>query len=235
MPKRKSSMTSHYQYMARLKRRRVRSSARKKITVSKVKKIAQKVLNKNLEFNRIYNSIGSTAINNPTAGHVLFDGPVVPTGDEVFSRGGNEINLKHLKFLCRLKYQSEMTKIRFILVRYSSGAGVTPALSTVLQFTGVNIQVSPWLKDSPYKYKVLYNKTHTLGTSALMSNYLKTKQFEIIHKCGAAGTKITYENSGTQVPDKMRYVLYALPDRVPSSAADIPLFDATVDTGYTDP
>lgn len=232
MTKRKSSVALHYQYMARLKRRRVRSSARK-MTTSKVKKIAQKVINKNAEFKRRLDYIPVTAITSITTGHLLFDGPQILNGDGSEERDGLQVTLKKMKFDLQFKYESIPTQIRLIGVRYPQGSA-TPSLADLLSHYSTNAIISPWVKAGTVKYSVWCNQIVKLGGDATMSGTYKNKQVSVQVKLPAAGQKLTYESGTTQPPDKNRYCLFAVANILPALAADRPQVAGYVSTVFTD-
>lgn len=220
--------------LARLKRLR----SGKKMTVSKVKKIAQKVIDKQVEFKRSTPQI-ALAVLDDLLGKVVFDGPQIAQGDEVDMRQGNQIMMRKLNFKCILQHGVRQVHVRMTCIRYSTGLGIsgpaplTPAIGDFLQDTA-NPFTSPWLKDSPYKYKKVYDKVHTLGTVGVMPADRFLKYFNISIKLPKAGEKITWEDNTTQTPDKNRYVLFAIPDYV---STDVPAragFKAYATIGYTD-
>jgi hypothetical protein len=232
MPKRKA-MTQHYNYMARLKRRRVRSGSRK-MTTSKVKRIAQKVINKQTEFKRRLDYITNQTITSISDGHVLFDGPQVAVGDGAENRDGLEINLKSLKFKLLFKYESMPIQARLILVRYPQGSE-SPSLSDLLtHVTASQVMISPWLKAGPVKYSVLYNKIIKFGGDSTMSGTYKEKIVDFSVKLPSSGQKIVYENGSTQTPDKNRYTLFVVQNILPAQNADRLQVNGFVHTGFTD-
>lgn len=233
MPKRKSTMSQHYNYMARLKRRRVRSASRK-MTTSKVKKIAQKVINKQTEFKRRLDYITNQTITSISTGHLLFDGPQIVSGDGLEQRDGAQVNLKSLKFKLLFKYESVPVQVRLILVRYPQGSE-SPSLADLLTHpTNSQVMISPWLKNGPVKYSVLQNKIIKLGGEATMSSTYKEKIVEFAVKLPSSGQKITYESGTTQTPDKNRYSLFVVQNILPALNADRVQVNGFVSTGFTD-
>lgn len=222
---------------ARLARlRRLRS--KKKLTVSKVKKIAQKVIDKQVEFKRITPQIALNVLDT-LLGKTVFDGPAIPEGDGIDARTGNQVMMRKMNFKCVLQHGVRQVHVKMVLIRYSTGLGISgpspaiPAIGDFLQ-DPANPFTSPWLKDSAYKYKVCYNKVHTLGTVGVMPADRFLKYFNISVKLPKAGEKITYENNTTQTPDKNRYCLFAIPDYVSTDVPARAAFKAYATIGYTD-
>lgn len=205
-----------------------------KMTTSKVKKIAQKVINANTEFKRRLDYITEQTITSISSGMVLFDGPQLAQGDGAENRDGLEVLLKRLKMKLLFKYESIPVQVRLILVRYPQGSE-SPSLSDLLTHpTSSQVMVSPWLKAGPVKYSVLYNKIIKLGGEATMSGTYKEKVCDINVKLGGTGQKVIYESGTTQTPDKNRYTLFAVQNILPALNADRVTVRGFVSTGFTD-
>lgn len=212
---------------------RFKIPSRKKMTRSKVEKIAHKVLNSQSEFKRRLDYQPTTAITNITAGHLLFDGPQVVSGTGSEERSGLKVMLKHLKFKLSFAYLGIPTQVRLIGVRYPQGSS-SPSLADVLTHAVTNAQISPWVKDGPIRYSIWYNKIIKLGGDSQMTSTYKNKVVSFSAKLGKHGTQLTFESGSTQSPDKNRYVLFAVPNVMPALTADRPTCEAFISTGFTD-
>ena len=210
-----------------------RKTALTKAQKSSVKKIAQKVVNKNAEWKRRldYSSgVGMTSL----TGHVLFDGPQIVVGDGAEQRDGLTVMLRKLRFKLQCAYKGIPTKVRLIGARYPQGSS-SPSLSDLLTHpTATQAFYSPWLKAGPVKYDIFCNKTVNLGGEAEMAGTYKEKYLNFDIKLKGAGQKLTYEDGTTQTPDKNRYVLYAVPNYIPAIATDRPIISHFVETSFTD-
>jgi len=210
----------------------------KKLTVRKVKKIAQKVIDKQVEHKRLTNQTALTVLDD-LLGKAVYDGPQISAGDEVDQRNGNQVMMRRLNFRCRLTSSYAQLQVRLVLIRYSTSLGISgptplvPAIADFLQ-DPANPFISPWLKDSAYKYKKCYDKVHVLGTTGVMTADKRQKFFQFSVKLPKAGEKITYENNTTQAPDKNRYVLFAIPDQIPPTVGYRAGFGCYAECGFTD-
>lgn len=213
MPKRNytTSIKKHGAWMARKKRRLVRSSKRRPST-SSVKKICQKIIDKNTEFKRYVRDLAPTALNNITTGQILFQGPQLPQGSDALDRDGDEVMLRKLRFNILTKTTTKPNRVRFILVRYSQPPATLDLSTVLLNTTAQNVMLSPWIKNGDIRYQIVYNKIHRLGTMGVMDSEIKYQQFKIDVKFNKAGDKLHYNGPVTQNPDKNCYVLYAVCD-----------------------
>jgi len=223
--KRKRKMTTLKPFMKRYKT---------SITKSKVKKIAQNVLDKNSEFKRRLDYLAETTLTSITTGHVLFDGPQVAVGDGAENRDGLIVNLRQLRFKLGFRYKGDPVKIRLIGVRYPQGSE-SPSLSDLLTHpTAEQCMISPWLKRGPVKYSIWCNKIVSLGGDATMSGTFKEKYINMNVPVPKAGQKLTYEDGSTQTPDKNRYTLFAVCNILPALAENRPQVNMFTSTVYTD-
>jgi len=212
MPKRKYVRTATDYFLKSRgipKRRRTT-----KMTVPKVKRIAQRVVDKNTEFKRYIRVSPVTALTNITDGQLLFQGPQIPQGDTALEREGNEVMLRKLRFKIMFKSIGASNRVRLILVKYSQNVGAAGTLADVLEnVSAQNVMISPWKKDGPVKYQIMYNKIHQLGTKTVMDGTYKYQNIDIHVKFPKAGTAIHYADGTTQSPDKNNFVLYAVADQ----------------------
>lgn len=205
----------------------------RKLTMSKVKKIAQNVVDKNSEFQRRLDYLAPTAITNITAGHILFDGPQLVTGTGSEERKGLKSRLRQLKFKIGLKYEGYPVNIRLIGIRYPQGSS-SPSFSQLLSHASTNAIISPWVKDGPVKYQVWLNKIVRLGGDASMASTYKEKYLDIKVKLPKDGYELSFETGSTQTPDKNRFVLFAVPNIMPSTVSDRPVAEVFTSSVFTD-
>ncbi|AXH78177.1 MAG: hypothetical protein [Cressdnaviricota sp.] len=209
-----------------------------------VAKIAQDVLDKNSEWKRlISDKIPSTLATvsqvplDQLSGLLVYDGPLIPQGNDVSNRNGNRVQMRSLKFNLTLKFGSQPVQVRMVLIRYSNGYAISgptpnvPDLATFLQ-DATKPFLSPWLKDSGFKYKKCYDQIIMLGGTSIMTTTKKQKFFKIALK--DKNKKIIFENQTDQVPDKNRYCLFAIPNIVPSLPADVPQIQCYSSVSFTD-
>lgn len=234
MPKRsfKAAFKDAQKY-ARLKRA-------KTVTVKSVKKIAQKVVNKNIDFQRsLQVTAGVPLEEGSSGGCVLWDKMQVPNGTGSEERAGNEIKLKSFKFRFEFKYYSKGCKVRLMCLKFNDYNGTSPpALSDFLSHPTYGL-VSPWKKGGNVSYQVCYNKIISLGSSATTGSYMKTHQLRLTHKdfnkssqLTSAGKKVEYASGTTAPPIKNRYVWYAMVDNG-HSGTDIPSSTVFSSMGFT--
>lgn len=214
MPKRSytTSVRKHGAWMARKKRRIIRSSKRRP-TTSSVKKICQKIIDKNTEFKRYLRLLPTTALSNVTNGQILFQGPPLPQGDGAMDREGLEVKLRKLRFKAVIKSIGAPNRVRLILVKYSQTVGAAGNLSDVLvNVSAQNVMISPWLKNGPVKYQIVYNRIHQLGTKGVMDGEYKYQNIEFDVKFRKEGETLHYDDGTTSNPDKNCFFLYAVCD-----------------------
>jgi len=207
MPKRKyvRSATEYY----RSKRRRAVS---KKRSTSTVKKICQKIIDKNTEFLRLTDTLSATSIANITTGQILWKGPQL-TAATTPAREGNEINLRKLRYNVMFKSIGAPNRVRLVLVQYPQNTGAVNTLADVLEdVTAQHVMISPWKKNGEVKYRILHNKVYQLGTKGVMDGEYKYQSFKFDIKFPKAGMKVHYENSTSPSPDKNGIVLYCVAD-----------------------
>ncbi len=218
---------------ARLARlRKLRSN--KKMTANKVKKIAQSVINKQVEFKRRLDYQSGIQLTSTANGHVLFDGPQIAVGDGAENRDGLQVQLKKLRFKLQIAYKGVPTKVRLIGIRYPQGSEAPTLADLLTHPTATQCFYSPWLKSGPVKYAMFCNKTVSLGGDAVMTSSYKERYVNISVKLPKAGIRISYEDGATQTPDKNRYTLFAIPNHIPAIADDRVLVSNFVETGFTD-
>ena len=122
-----------------------KSKALTKAQKSSVKKIAQKVVNKNTEWKRRLDYQGGIGMTSLT-GHVLFDGPEISVGDGGEQRDGLTVMLRKLRFKLQCAYKGIPTKVRLIGARYPQGSS-SPNLADLLTHpTATQAFYSPWLR-----------------------------------------------------------------------------------------
>ena len=184
------------------------------MTVPKVKRIAQRVVDSNTEFKRYLRVSPVVALTNITDGQLLFQGPQIAQGDSALQRDGNEVKLRKLRFKLMFKSIGSSNRVRLILVRYLQNAGAAGSLADVLENTSAqNVMISPWKKNGPVKYQICYNKIHLLGTKTVMDGTYKYQNIDINVKFPKAGQTLHYEDGTLQSPDRNNYVLYAVADQ----------------------
>lgn len=215
MPKRNWTVSQKkaYTYLRRpLKRRRTYS--KKKVTGSAVKKICQKIIDKNTEFKRYVRLLPATAVSNITNGQILFQGPPIAQGDDTDMRNGDEVQLRKLRFKMVIKSVGASNRLRLVLVKYPQTAGIAGNLGDVLEnVTAQNVMISPWLKNGDIKYQILYNKIHNLGTKTVMDGTYKYQNIEFDVKFKKEGESLHYNGPATANPDKNCFILYAVADQ----------------------
>lgn len=224
-------MTNKYTKARLARLRKLRS---KKMTATKVKKIAQSVINKQVEFKRRLDYQSGIQLTSTANGHILFDGPQIVSGDGAEQRDGLQVQLKKLRFKLQMAYKGVPTKVRLIGVRYPQGSQ-TPALSQLLTHpTATQCFYSPWLKAGEVKYSIFCNKVVSLGGDAVMTSTYKERYSNISVKLPKAGQRLTYSDGTTQTPDKNRYVLFAIPNHIPAISDDRVIVSNFTETGFTD-
>ncbi len=209
-----------------------------------VARIAQEVLDKNVEWKRLISDKIPTTLAtvslvplNSLNGLLTYDGPLIEQGDGLNQRNGNRVQMRSLKFNLTLKYGATPVQVRMVLIKYSNGYAISgpsplvPDLATFLQ-DPTKPFLSPWLKDSGVKYKKCYDKIHSCGGSAIMTTTKKQVFFSI--KVNDKNKKIVFESGNSQVPDKNRYCLFAIPNIVPTLTSDIPAIECYSSCSYTD-
>lgn len=216
------------------KLRASRPRVTKHLSKSAVKKIAQNVINKQVEYKRRLDYLSGVTLTSQSAGHVLFDGPQIAVGDGAENRDGLQVQLKSLKMKLLFDYKGVPTKVRLIGVRYPQGSE-SPSLSQILTHpTDTQCMISPWLKAGPVKYSVFCNKIINLGGEADMASTYKEKYVDIKVKLPKSGQRITYESGTQQTPDKNRYTLFAITNFTPAIAGDRAHVSLFTQTGFTD-
>lgn len=198
-------------------KRRIASKS-KKLTTSKVKAIAQKIIDKNTEFKRIVRALPATAVTNITDGLVLWQGPRIPAGTGEMDRNGLEVQLRTLRFKLVFKSIGESNRVRLVLVRYPQSVGIQGNLNDVLVNTSAqNVMISPWLKNGPTKYQIMYNKIHKLGTLGVMDGSYKYQGIQFDVRFPKQGQTLHYDDSTTTNPDKNSFFLYCVADQALAS------------------
>jgi len=209
-----------------------------------VAKTAQGVLVKNCEWKRLISdkipttlaTVSQVPLDNLN-GLLTYDGPLIPQGNDVTQRNGNRVQLRSLKFKLSLKFGSQPVQVRMVLIKYSNGYAISgptplvPDLATFLQ-DPTKPFLSPWLKDSGFKYKKCHDSIVMLGGTAIMTTTKKQKFFNIEVK--DKNKKIIFDSQVDQVPDKNRYCLFAIPNIVPSLPADVPQIECYSSCSFTD-
>jgi len=212
MPKRNypNSATMQYHFRMRKKRRTAKST----VSVARVKRIAQRVVDKNTEFKRYIRDLPVVALTNITDGQILFQGPPIPQGDSALQREGNEVMLRKLRFRLMFKSIGASNRVRLVLVKYKQNVGAAQTLVDVLEnVSAQNVMISPWKKSGPVKYQIMYNKIHQLGTKTVMDGTYKYQNIDISVKFPKAGTALHYADGTTSPPDKNNFILYAVADQ----------------------
>lgn len=193
-------------------------SRKRKLTTNNVKKICQKVIDKNQEFKRILRALPATAVTNITDGQVLWQGPRIPQGDGEMDRNGLEVNLRKLRFNLLFKSIGMSNRVRLILVKYPQAVGIQGNLSDCLvNVSAQNAMISPWLKNGPTKYQILYNKTHKLGTMTVMDGSYKYQEVKFDVKFAREGQTLHYDDGTTTNPDRNAFFLYCVADQALAS------------------
>jgi len=196
-----------------------RSQARKRKmkhrkSTSSIKKIVQHVIDKQLEFKRILRLLASTAVSNITDGQVLWQGPRIPQGDGEMDRNGLEVQLRKLRFKINFKSIGNSNRVRLILVKYPQAVGIQGNLTDILVNTSAgNVMISPWLKNGPTKYQILYNRIHKLGTLGVMDGSYKYQEVKFDVKFPRQGTTLHYDDGTTTNPDRNAFFLYCVADQ----------------------
>ncbi len=214
MPKRNYTVSEKIKsFDRRYKRRRVTKSKRRP-TTSSVKKICQKIIDKNTEFKRYVRLLPATAVTNITNGQILFQGPPIAQGDDTDMRNGDEVQLRKLRFKMVIKSVGASNRLRLVLVKYPQTAGIAGNLGDVLEnVTAQNVMISPWLKNGDIKYQILYNKIHNLGTKTVMDGTYKYQNIEFDVKFKKEGESLHFNGPATANPDKNCFILYAVADQ----------------------
>lgn len=197
---------------ARAKRARHRAS--KKTSTSQVKKICQKIIDKNTEFKRYVRLLPATALTNITNGQILFQGPQIAQGDDNDMRNGDEVKLRKLRFRMVIKSVGASNRVRLVLVKYPQNSGIAGTLADcLLNVTAQNVMISPWLKNGDIKYQILYNRIHNLGTKTVMDGTYKYQNIHFDVKFKREGETVHYNGPATANPDKNCFILYAVADQ----------------------
>lgn len=149
--------------------------------VNSEKKYRDTVITGNIDYNG--------AINNITD---------ISQGDTTTTRNGNSILAKGLmvRYWCKPDVASpsatSQALLRVLIVQDTMNLGTTPTVSDVLEYTGsINGVLSPYkyVNANQYRFKVLYDKTHSLnGGSANHNNDVKIVVNDHIKYTGTAGT-----------------------------------------------
>lgn len=200
---------------------------------AKVKKICQKIIDKNTEFYRYTDTLSATSIANITTGQILWKGPPV-TSATTPAREGDEISLRKLRFNVMFKSVGAPNRVRLVLVQYPQNTGAVNTLADVLEdTTAQHVMISPWKKNGEVKYRILHNKIYQLGTKGVMDGEYKYQSFKFDVKFPKAGLKIHYENSTAAQPDKNGMVLYCVAD-LALTGANMNICWAKTEQVYTD-
>ncbi len=198
----------------REKKRRLVRSSKRRTTTSSVKRICQKIIDKNTEFKRYVRLLPTTALNNITNGQILFQGPPIAQGDDTDMRQGDEVKLRKLRFKMVIKSVGASNRVRLVLVKYPQTSGIAGNLGDcLLNVSAQNVMISPWLKNGDIKYQILYNKIHKLNTMAATGGTYKYQNIEFDVKFKREGETLHYNGPATANPDKNCFILYAVLDQ----------------------
>ena len=221
--------------------RRVYSSARKariprasaKPTTRQVKKIAQKIFDKNVEFLRLTDTLSATSISNITTGQPLWKGPLL-AATTTPPRKDDMILLRKLKFNVMFKSIGESNRVRLVLIQYPQVLGATADLSDVLEdVTAQHVMISPYKKNGDVKYRILHNRIYQLGTKGVMDGSYKWQSFKFDIKFPKAGLPIHYDSAASTAPDKNSLLLMCVADQALTGANMNQAF-AKVESVFTD-
>ncbi len=150
---------------------------RKKFKVKHQGKLALKKVNKlmkSIERKRIDVS-ASTTIN--TSGIIVPLSLTEPGTTGAGQRIGNKISLSSvlLNYSIRLNLSDDFTNIRVMLVKDKQVNGANFVLSDLLQYTSLETAItSPYDLDGALRFKVLYDKVHSLNAGARPNMATKT-------------------------------------------------------------
>ncbi len=183
----------------------------------KTRKICQEVIDSNTEFKRYVRDLPATALSNITNGQILFQGPPIPQGDDAISRDGNEVKLRKIKFKMLVKSVGASNRVRLILVKYPQPPATLDLSTVLINVTAQNVMISPWVKNGEFRYQILYNRIHNLGTKTVMDGTYKYQDITIECRFKKSGETLHYKDAVTANPDKNAFVLYAVSDQALAS------------------
>jgi hypothetical protein len=213
MPKRKRSTRSRRTDFSRPKKTHKYYPK----STSTVKKICQKLIDKNTEFKRYVRELSSTAVVNISNGQILFQGPPIAQGPSALERDGNEVMLRKLRFRLMFKSIGSSNRVRLVCVQYPQTAGALNTLEDVLTNVSTAPMISPWKKDGTVKYRILYNRVHKLAVLGSMDGSYKYQGINIDIKFPKAGLPLHYDDGTTANPDKNNIMLYCVADQALAS------------------
>lgn len=197
---------------------RKRQAKKNTKTADGVARIAQRQIDKNLEFKRKLRDLPATAITNITNGQILWQGPRIPAGTGEMDRIGLRVNLRKLRFKYIFKSIGGSNRVRLILIKYPQPAGSAQNLEDCLvNVTAQNVMCSPWLKNGAVKYQVVYNRIHKLGVLGVMDGSYKYQEVKFDISFKKEGESLHYVDATTSNPDKNSYVLYCVADQALAS------------------
>ena len=239
MPKRKiteAQLKAAQAYAYRKRRRRVRSTARKALTVAKEVK---KMVNKTIENKQINNKVLSTALS--TSGYAVggFFGVLQGTSDGTTSgstaRVGNSVTLlrSQFKFNFDLALNSESyNKIRLIVVQSKEG-NQTLALSDVLQYSSYGVD-GDLVFASPYTTKTSTNKRYEIlfdRVFELNGSHMASRQISFVKKYGKTGRVVNWNGNSSSSPTDFKTTVMCISD---STVAPHPTFEYSLRHTYKD-
>lgn len=210
-------------------------------TVARVKEIAQKVYDKNVEYLRLVDTLSQTSVSNITVGQPLWKGPLLstiqpsptPTPLNVL-RKGEEIQLRKLKFNLMFKSIGASDRVRIVLIKYPQLAGATNNLTDVLQdVTAQHVMISPWKKNGNVKYQILHNQIYNIGTKGVMDGTYKYQSFKFSIRFGKSGLNVHYADATVNSPDRNSLLLMMVADQAPASPNGIECW-AKIESVFTD-
>ncbi len=147
------------------KHRKMRSNNPGKLALAKVNKIEKQREKKKIDTDSAdpsSNTVNITPIS------------LVAIGDTASDREGNKIVLStlQLKYTVKQSVSATATRIRVMLVLDKQTNGVIYTAGDLLQSTAIGTAiVSPLNLDGAFRFKVLYNKVHTLSSEGSVVQY----------------------------------------------------------------
>ena len=177
----------------RRKKRPIRRR-RKKLTIAKVNKKVNRLLNKQ-ERKYIDSTLTYTGVDNVGSVHLLNINNILEgVGDN--DRIAQKLTLKSLQIKGQMTVGYGLTpdnfnQMRIMLIKYKTNGSTTPPISAVLQYHDPTVYTdelqmnSLYKKNSPFKFKIIYDKVHLLGYKLASANNTHTytpKRFMITHK-----------------------------------------------------
>lgn len=224
-------------YKRRYNRRRKKYSRKKSTNLaSKVDQLGKIVAR---QTDRRWLDHTNTSVQIPITGTVfdVFALSTITGGDLYNQRQGNHITIKSLQFKGQI-FNAAVTDsyniVRLMLIKIDKYRGTMPVIGDILQGDSIPplgdpSHLSPYKKNSNFKYQVLWSKQVITELSSVAGTYPTMRCIEFTHSFGKLGLVTTYENDAAAPPITNGIFLACISD---SGAVPHPVLACTTRVNY---